>query len=149
MAKKPKHAMAGFPVKVEEGTYKGQYFKVIDYLVNQYQGKDMEKIAVSKASLVTPVIGRGYPLDDNIVFGQLYPAMTFMCMHDDELKVKTAKPPLKIVENEEAKENEDDSGTTSTGDNQPSSTGESESDGRSVPSSTRAKTSKRSNKSEG
>lgn len=134
--KKKKHKMAGFPVKVEEGPFKGQYFKVIDYISNQYQGKSMEKIAVSKASLVTPVVGRGYPLDDKIVFGQLIPTNQFICLHDDELRVKTTTPPLKLVEE---KENQDDSGTTSTGDNKPPSTRKSKSSGRSVSSNPKNK----------
>lgn len=132
--KKKRHPMAGNVVKIEEGPFKGQFFKVLDYITNQYQGKAIEKLAEVQARLITPVVGRGYPLDDKIVFGQLYPKMDFMCVHDNELKVKTAKPPLKIVEDE--KEKEDDSGTTSQGDNSTPVAGTDESDGRPVSSAT-------------
>lgn len=132
MGKLQKHKMAGVAVKIEEGPFKGQYFKVIDYMENQFQGKSIEKIATFQATLVTPVVGRGYPLDDKIVFGQLYPAMTFMCVHDDELRIKTAQPPLKIVEEE--KEIQDDTGTTDQGNSVAAGTGSTEPDGRTVPS---------------
>lgn len=129
--RKKRHKMAGQVVKVEEGPFKGQYFKVLDYMTNQYQGKDIEKIAETQAQLVTPVVGRGYPLDDKIVFGQLYPKMEFVCMHDEELKIKTAQPPLKIVDE---KENQDDTGKPSEGNSDAAGTGESKSDGRPVSS---------------
>lgn len=123
-----KHQMAGVPVKIENGPLKDKYFKVIDYLVNQYQGKDIERIAASQAALVTPVVGRGHKLDDRIVFGQLYPSMEFICVHDDEL-IKTVQPPLKVVEG-----GKDDTRTTSEGDNQTPVAGQPEPDGRAVSS---------------
>jgi hypothetical protein len=78
------------------------------------------------------VVGRGYPLDDKIVFGQLYPKMEHICVHDDELKIKKVQPPLKVVEEE--KEKQDDTGTTSEGNSDAAGTGTDESDGRTVSS---------------
>ena len=124
-----KHPMAGIAVKIEEGPLKGQYFRVIDYLSRQFQGKEMDRIAEREPRLVTPVVGRGYPLDEKIVYGELYPSMEKICVHDNELKVKTAKPPLKIVEG-----GQDDTRTTSEGDNPTTSTEPAGSDGRDVSS---------------
>ncbi len=130
--KKKRHVMAGQVVKVEEGPFKGQYFKVLDYIVNQYQGKDIEKLAEVQAQLITPVVGRGYPLDDKIVFGQLYPKMEHICVHDNELKIKKVQPPLKVVEDE--KETQDDTGKSSEGNSDAVGTGPAEPNGRAVSS---------------
>jgi hypothetical protein len=92
------HPSRGRAVLVQDGPFKGQYFKVINFLTEQFQGKQIEKLAVSKASLVTPVVGRGYPLDDEIVFGQIYPTMQYICVHDKEISLPKPKlaavPPL-------------------------------------------------------
>ncbi len=123
-----KHPDAGFPVKVEKGPMKGQYVQIIDYLVNQFQGKQIEKIAKAHPELTQPVVTRGYPLDDKIVYVELLPTRQRICLHHEELKM--VQPPLKLVEEE--KEN----GTQgpSTTDSEPTQPGPAEPDGRSVPS---------------
>ena len=82
-----KHKMAGLPVKITNGPFKDKYFIVIDYMVNQYQGKSIEKIYKSHPLLIKPVKQRMGKLDDQIVFGKLHPGMEFCCMHDTELQV--------------------------------------------------------------
>lgn len=88
-----KHSRAGMPVQILSGPYKGSYFLVIDYLVNQFQGKSIDKIVKAQANLVSPLIMRGVPVDETTVFGQLYPAMTFMTLPESELKEEVAHAP--------------------------------------------------------
>lgn len=88
MAKRERHTQAGIPVKIQRGPLKGRYFIVSDYLINQYQGKPIEKIAQgSGAELLLPLKRRKLPVDDDAVFGKLYPTMEQTCVHDSELQV--------------------------------------------------------------
>lgn len=111
-----RHKSAGMIVKVQAGKYEGQFFKVIDYFQNQFQGKAMHKLVKIHRVFLGPVESRGFPLDEEVVFGQLYPNMTYACMHDDELQIKEGKPQptLKLV-----KEKEDDIKGTSGRDIKP------------------------------
>ncbi len=94
-----KHPKAGLPVKVANGPFKGRYFVVVDYFQNQFQGKDMKKLAVAQAPMLAGVKSRGYPVDGEVVFGRLYPTMEFICLHDKELIVD-----MKVVDTGGAEE---------------------------------------------
>lgn len=83
-----KHQKAGMPVKIANGKLAGKYFVVTDYLVNNFQGKDIAKIAASHPHLVVALKNRGYPVDERIVIGKMYPEMSVQCVHDDELLVQ-------------------------------------------------------------
>lgn len=61
---------------------------VVDFLKNQFQGKDIANIAKAHPELVGALISRGLPLDDDIVFGKLYPELNFACVHDTELHME-------------------------------------------------------------
>lgn len=65
-----KHKMAGKPVKLTGGRYKGVIFTAIDYLVNQFQGKRIEKIAKGHPELFVGI----HPDDikDTVVIGTLH-----------------------------------------------------------------------------
>ena len=128
---RPKHPMAGSPVELTAGPHKGKYFIVVDWLQNQYQGKSMEAIAKSHPELTRQVTSRkGFKLDDQIVFGKLYPALNFVCVHDSDMQIIEKKPPeLTVISG-----GKDDSRGPSEGDNQASSTKGPESDGRTVSS---------------
>lgn len=129
-----KHPQAGTIVKIVNGTFKDKYFKVIDYFVNQYQGKSMENLKKSQAALLNPVLRRKLPVDDEVVFGQFYPALEYACLHDTELQFKEV-PPEELPDNVTSiKGKKNDSGTTTAGDNKPTSTRSTRSKGRSVPS---------------
>lgn len=88
-----KHEKAGLPVKVANGPFKGRYFVVVDYFVRQYQGKDIGKLRKSQKTLLDPVESRGFKVDEEVVFGRLYPSMEFICLHDKELRTD-----IKVVE---------------------------------------------------
>lgn len=88
-----RHPKAGQPVKIANGPLRGQYFIVSDYFVNQYQGKDIARLRKTQAKLLDPVAKRGYPIDDQVVFGKLYPKMNFICVHEKELLVD-----MKVIE---------------------------------------------------
>lgn len=89
-----KHPKAGMPVKIANGHYKGQYYYVIDYLINQYQGKKIEKVLKSfHPGVEAELKQRGCSVDDRIVWGKIYPSMNFLCLHDDELVVD-----MKVIE---------------------------------------------------
>ena len=105
-----KHKLAGIPVKVASGPFKDKYFIIVDYFVNQYQGKSIVKLLKSQRKLLDPILKRKLPLDDEVVFGRLYPSNEFMCMHDSELQqektdlpvvpIAPEKPKLSIVPDE-------------------------------------------------
>lgn len=129
---KPKHPSAGKPIKITSGPLKDKYFVVIDFLVNQFQGKDIKKIGKAHPNLVRDLHSRKL-FDDDAVFGRLYPTMEHTCVHDSELLVveepKKKKGKLKLVEGAE-----DDTDRTSNGDSEDAEPGEPDIDGRSVPS---------------
>lgn len=129
-----KHKMAGLPVKITSGPFKDKYFIVIDFIVNQYQGKTIEKIYKSHPAIIDPVKKRMGRLDDQIVFGKLHPSMEFCCMHDSELQVAKAELPIldNVVDIKQGAKNA--SRGPSEGDNKSSEPGESEPEGRSIPS---------------
>lgn len=122
-----KHPMAGKPVKISSGPLKDQYFIVIDFLVNQYQGKSIKGIYDSHQSLVDPTVKRTKLLDENIVFGRFHPSMIHGCVHDTEIQIEP--PKLELVT-----EVKDDSGSTGESDNKLPRTRKPRSKGRSVPS---------------
>lgn len=94
----PKHPKAGMPVKIANGKFKGQYYYVVDYLVNLYQGKNMKRILTSfHPNVEAELKSRGCSVDDKIVWGKLYPSMRFLCLHDDELVVD-----MKLIEGGDA-----------------------------------------------
>ena len=144
-----KHKMAGKPVMIESGKLKGRYFKVIEYLVTQYQGKAIEKLAKTKQSLIGPALSRKQPLDDGLVFGILLTQDgtgkgEYTCVHDNELIVapvsKSEEKRLAIVKPHDpelhahGKEADDDTGKPSEGNNINTKPGKPEPIGRSVPS---------------
>lgn len=137
-----KHRMAGLPVKITNGPFKDQYFIVVDYMVNQYQGKSIERIYKSHPALIHPVKVRMKQLDDQIVFGKLHPSMEFCCMHDSELRVMDGLRITKDIDKLDLPDNvvdikqgaKDVSTGPSTSDSEPVEPGESEPDGRSIPS---------------
>lgn len=121
-----KHPSAGKAVKIANGPLKGQYFVVTDYLVNTYQGKKIENIVKAHYDHVRNVKRRGYPLDEEIVCGKLYPQMEYFCVHDKELQVdmkvvEVDKVALELPQNVESlatkrtkkKEKKDDGGKSS------------------------------------
>lgn len=79
------HPMKGQTREIVEGPLTGKYFQVIDYVVNQFQGKNIERIKKSHWGLFQPVVRRKYPADDKVVIGKLYPTLEIVCVHDDEL----------------------------------------------------------------
>lgn len=83
-----KHPKAGLPVKIANGPLKGKYFVVHDWYQNQYQGKDIKKVIERHFNEVKEVKRRGFPLDDKLVWGKIYPSMAWCCVHDDELLVQ-------------------------------------------------------------
>lgn len=124
-----KHPSAGKPVQITSGPLKDKYFVVIDFLVNQFQGKDIKKIAKAHPEL-TRDLEKRKALDDTAVFGRLYPTMEHICVPDAELKKPVSKSEKKRLE--VLKGGKDDTTGSSEGDNQSTEPGESESDGRSV-----------------
>jgi hypothetical protein len=82
------HPKAGQPVKIANGPLKGQYYLVTGYLTDQFQGKSMAGIIADHEHLVQSVKARGFPLDDDLVIGKLYPAMDVKVLHDKELQVE-------------------------------------------------------------
>lgn len=80
------HPLAGKPVKILSGPLKGQYFIIVDWLSNQFQGKDLTKLQKSKPALFNGLKKRGVPIDDKLVWGKLYPEMNFLTVHDSEIK---------------------------------------------------------------
>lgn len=82
-----KHPKAGHPVKIANGPLKGKYFIVTDWFVRQFQGKPIAKLAKTHSHLVTAMTNRGFPLDQDVVFGRLHPKMEWTCVHDKELLV--------------------------------------------------------------
>lgn len=137
-----KHRMAGLPVKITSGPFKDRYFIVIDFIVNQYQGKSIEKIYKAHPLLIKAVKQRMGKLDDQIVFGKLHPGMEFCCMHDTELRVMDGLRITKDIDKLDIPDNVVDikQGAKnvrkgpSTGDSEPTKPGEPEPDGRGVPS---------------
>lgn len=119
-----KHPSAGKPVQVTSGPLKDRYFVVIDFLVNQYQGKDIKKIAKAHPEL-TRDLEKRKALDDTAVFGRLYPTMDYICLPDKELKVIVEEKPkakLKAIKggkDDTAGSTEGDSDTTEPGDSEP------------------------------
>lgn len=93
-----RHPKAGQPVTIKQGPLKGRTFHVIDYLTTQYQGKDIKRIKADH--LTTAMVNRGYPLNDDTVFGKWHPSMEHACVHDDELKLAVVNG---VVEKEEKK----------------------------------------------
>lgn len=132
------HPMAGKPMKITTGSMKGTYFIVIDWLVRQFQGKQIEKIHKAHADLTKPVLRRGYELDDQYVFGRVYPEMRFACVHDSELhSAESAELTGPNVVSLAAKRQEkaNDAGQANKRDNSITTTGEpGPTDGRSVSS---------------
>lgn len=90
------HEKRGKAVKIANGPWKGKYFVIADYYTTQYQGKSIEKLAKVRGAELTPVLNRGFPIDDDVVWGRLYPAMNWCCVHDKELQVD-----MKMVDSEE------------------------------------------------
>ncbi len=127
-----KHPSAGKPIKITSGPLKDKYFVVIDFLVNQFQGKDIKKIGKAHPDLVRALHSRKL-FDERAVFGRLYPTMEYTCVHDSELLIveepKKKKGKLKLVEGDD-----DDTTGTDTGDSETTEPGEPGLDGRSVPS---------------
>jgi hypothetical protein len=94
------HPKKGLPVKITAGPLIGQYFVITDYVVNQFQGKDIKKIAERYTNIGFGAMEqRGYPIDEQVVFGRLYPSMQPMVVHDSELKVD-----MKVVQDEEGED---------------------------------------------
>ena len=91
-----KHPKAGQPVKIANGPLAGKYFVVTDWLSNQYQGKSMEGILKNHGAHAVAVKRRGFPLDDGLVWGRLYPEMNWCLVHEKEILVN-----MKTVETED------------------------------------------------
>lgn len=83
MSKVQHHPLAGQIVTIKSGPLKGHMYHVIDFMSAQHQGKDMSRI---KSPLIYSVKQRGYPLDNEVVFGKLLPNFGFFCVHDTELQ---------------------------------------------------------------
>jgi hypothetical protein len=128
-----KHEKAGKPMQITKGPLKDKYFVVIDYLKNQFQGKDIKNIHKAHPELTIPCMKRNNLKEpcDSFVFGRLYPTMEHFVVLDEEIMAisKSEEKRLTVL-----KGGKDDTRTTSAGDNKSSEPGESESDGRSVPS---------------
>ncbi len=95
------HPKAGQRVSIKNGSLKGLYFEVIDFLKAQYQGKEVKKIKADH--LTAGMVKRGHVIDDDTVFGRLYPSMAYTCVHDKELKLavvpeQKAEAPVQHVE---------------------------------------------------
>lgn len=121
-----KHPKAKQPVRIANGPNKGSYFVVEDYVVNQFQGKDIKRIQKSHRALIDPVELRGYPVDNEIVFGTLYPDMTKCCVHDKELQVNVDED--KTIEELEIEDKARKSSEKSGGESEKSDTGRSAGD---------------------
>lgn len=90
-----KHPKAGQPVKVANGPYRGRYFIVSDFLINQYQGKKIENLAKGMMrSHCEAAKSRGVPIDDGLVWGRLYPEMNYVLLHD----AKELQVDMKLIE---------------------------------------------------
>jgi len=82
-----KHKRAGTMVSIKNGPLKGRTFEVINFLVDQYQGKSIDRIkGPAIDGLKAALIGRGKPMDNEVVFGKLFPGGDFALVHDSELK---------------------------------------------------------------
>ncbi len=126
-----KHLSAGKVVQLTDGPHKDKYFVVIDFLVNQFQGKDIKNIAKAHPDLVRELFARK-KLDDKAVFGYMYPSKDHTCVHDDDLKVLSKSDAKRL---EVLKGGKDDTGKSSAGDNQDAEPGKSGgAEGRSVSS---------------
>lgn len=111
-----KHPLAGSPVELTDGPYKGRYFIVVDWLQNQFHGKAMENIHKVHPEITGEVVKRK-GLDDRIVWGKLYPLQTLVAVHDDDmLKVEPKtkeKIDLKLIsggKDDTGRSSEEDSG---------------------------------------
>ena len=116
-----KHPLAGSPVELTDGPHKGKYFIVVDWLQNQYHGKAMDRIHKVHPEITGEVVARK-GLDDQIVWGKLYPLQTLIAVHDDDMKKvepEHKKPKLMLIDGNAlvgeatVKEIEDDTGQTS------------------------------------
>ena len=84
MTQREKHPLAGTPVELTDGPYKGRYFIVVDWLQNQFHGKAMENIHKVHPEITSEVVERK-GLDDKIVWGKLYPHQTLVAVHDEDM----------------------------------------------------------------
>jgi hypothetical protein len=89
-----KHPKANQPVTIKNGDLKGRTFIVIDFVTSMHQGKRIEKIKIPQLARIR---NSKLPLDQDVVFGKLYPSMEFICLHDSELKYSKADEE-KVVE---------------------------------------------------
>ncbi len=136
-----KHPMAGKAVKLTQGRYKGMIFNVIDYVVNQFQGKQIQKIVKGHPNLFEGMRG---PINDNVVIGTLHGqyenhVLRRVVVEENDLM----KDMLKIVDGGQdaapvipfrPEEVQDVTSGPDSSDNQVDVPGEPEPDGRSVPS---------------
>ena len=128
MSAAKRHPLVGRPVKVTKGPYKDRYVVVVDFLQNQFQGKDVKNIDKGHPNLTREIKKRGL-LDDKAVFVRLYPSMEHIVVHDTEIQLVKEEAPKKL---KAIKGGKDDTTGSSDGDNQTTEPGGHESDGRSV-----------------
>ena len=96
------HEKKNQPVKVKSGIHAGKIVMVVDYLVNQYQGKAIDRIQSPQLNVYK---AHGGKLDDNVVWARFYPSNEWVVLHDDDLKNVT----LKAVDGGKKKRRKDDS----------------------------------------